>query len=266
MLQSMTTRRSACLLTPFLFLFLACGQTSAQSGKEAESLRKEIEALKAQQAEMQKSLDEVREFLEKATGGRFGTPSLVNSMFDVSGAPANGRPLAPVTIIEVSDYHCPFCRRHVQQTQPRLYSEYVDTGKVRHVFIHYPIAQLHPDAYKSHEAAMCAADQGKFWDLHRKLFESPVKTPEELTALAQSAGLDAGAFRGCLDSGKYAKAVQESVERIQKLNISGTPMFLIGRTPKGSDPVKIERVIEGAQQFETFKTVIDEVTAGKQRG
>jgi protein-disulfide isomerase len=263
MLLSMITRRFAALLVPFLFCVVACSRTSAQSGRDVEALRKEIEALKAQQAEMQRSLDEIRDFLQKATGGRFGAPSLVNTTFDVSGAPTNGRPSAPVTIIEISDYHCPFCRRHVQQTQPRLYSEYIDTGKARHVFIHYPIAQLHPDAYKSHEAAMCAADQGKFWDLHRKLFETPVKTPDELTGLAQSAGLDAKAFRSCLDSGKHAHAVQDSVNRIQKMNLSGTPMFLIGRTPAGSPSVKIEKVIEGAQSFETFKKVIDEVSAGK---
>jgi protein-disulfide isomerase len=263
MLLGMVNRRPAVLLAPLLFLFLACSQSSAQSPKDAESLRKEIDVLKAQQAEMQKSLDEIRDFLQKATGGRFGAPSIVNTTFDVSGSPSNGQSSAPITIVEISDYHCPFCRRHVQQTQPKLYSEYVETGKARHVFVHYPIAQLHPDAYKSHEAAMCAADQGKFWDLHRKLFEAPAKTPDQLTALAMSAGLDATAFRSCLDSGKHAKAVQDSVARIQKLNISGTPMFLIGRTPSGSQAITIAKVIEGAQSFEAFKMAIDEVTAGK---
>ncbi|MGH9372668.1 MAG: DsbA family protein [Vicinamibacterales bacterium] len=257
----MLNRRSSVLLAPFLFLFLACS-SSAQAPKDAESLRKEIDALKAQQAEMQKSLDEIREFLRAATGGRFGAPSLVNSTFDLSGAPTNGQQSAPLTIVEISDYHCPFCRRHVQQTQPKLYSEYVRTGKARHVFIHYPIAQLHPDAHRSHEAASCAADQGKFWEYHLKLFEAPAKTPEQLAELAQSAGLDTTAFRACLDSGKYTDAVKQSVERIQQLNISGTPMFLIGKTPSDAEPMTVAKVIEGAQPFEAFKTALDEV-AGK---
>src|SRR5688572_30586908 len=173
MLLSMITRRRGLIVAPFLFMFLACSQSSAQSPKEAEAMRKEIEALKAQQTEMQKSLDEIREFLRAATGGRFGAPSLVNSSFDTTGAPANGKADAPLTLIEISDYHCPFCRRHVQQTQPKLYSDYVSAGKLRHVFIHYPIAQLHPDAAKSHEAAACAADQGKFWEMHTRLFAAP---------------------------------------------------------------------------------------------
>jgi protein-disulfide isomerase len=263
MLGGMLNRRRVLLFAPLLFLVLACSEPSAQQPKDPETLRKEIEALKAQQAEMQKSLEEVREFLKQATGGRFGAPSLVNSSFDLAGAPVNGQQSAPVTIVEVSDYHCPFCRRHVQQTQPKLYEDYVKTGKARHVFIHYPIAQLHPDAYKSHEAASCAADQGKFWDLHTRLFDAPAKTVEQLSGLAQGAGLDMTAFRTCLDSGKHAQAVKDSVARIQKLNISGTPMFLIGRTPSGSQTMTVARIIEGAQPFEAFKMVIDELSKGK---
>ena len=264
MLDFMLNRRRALLFVPLMYLMLACSQPMAQSsGRDADSLRKEIDALKAQQAEMQKSLDEIREFLKAATGGRFGAPTLVNSSFDLTGAPTNGQSSAPVTLVEISDYHCPFCRRHVQQTQPRLYSEYVQQGKLRHVFIHYPIAQLHPDAYKSHEAASCAAEQGKFWDLHLKLFETPLKTSEQLIGIAQNAGLDANAFRTCLDSGKYASAVKESVARIQKLNVSGTPMFFLGKTPSGSQPMTVSKIIEGAQPYDAFKKAIDEVAATK---
>ena len=240
--------------------FLACSSSSAQSGSNVEALRKEVEALKASQAEMQKSLDEIREFLTAATGGRFGRPSLVNSSLDIAGAPANGSANAPITIVEISDYHCPFCRRHVQQTQPQIYSEYVQTGRARHVFLHYPIEQLHPDAYKSHEAASCAADQGKFWELHTKLFETPAKTTEQLTAMAQSAGLDVNAFRSCLDSGKHSDAVRKSVAKIQQLGIGGTPMFLIGKA-EGQGAVKIKKVVEGAQPFSAFRTAIDAILA-----
>jgi protein-disulfide isomerase len=161
----------------------------------------------------------------------------------------------------VSDYHCPFCRRHVQQTQPRIYSELVDKGKVRHVFVHYPIAQLHPDAYKSHEAALCANDQGKFWDLHSRLFDTPLKTVDELSALAQTVGLDVTAFRACLDSGKHAKEVEASVDRIAKMNVTGTPMFFVARN--SGDKITIAKVIEGAQPFEAFNAAIAEVSQGK---
>ena len=261
----MLNRRRVMLVAPFVFLILACTGPSAQqsSPKDAEALQKEVEALKAKQAEMQKSLDEVREFLTAATGGRFGAPSLVGTTVDLSGSQANGQATAPVTIVEIADYHCPFCRRHVQQTQPKLYETYVDTGKARHVFLHYPIAQLHPDAQKSHEAAMCAADQGKFWTFHAKLFESPLETVAQLEDLAKKSGLDGAAFAKCLESGQHTQQVKASIERIQKMNINGTPMFFVGRTPSGSEPMKIAHVIEGAQPFDAFKAAIDDVAAGK---
>jgi protein-disulfide isomerase len=259
----MLNRRAALVLAPLLMSFLACSPSSAEAPQDAATLRKEIDALKAQQAEMARSLEEIREFLRAATGGRFGAPSLIGTTFDLAGTPVNGQPSAPVTIVEISDYHCPFCRRHVQQTQPSLYSTFVQAGKVRHAFVHYPIAQLHPDAHLSHEGAACAADQGKFWDLHTRLFDEPAKTGEQVTALAEKSGLDMAAFRQCFDSGKHRDAVKASVERIQKMNISGTPMFLVGKTPSGSEPMTIAKIIEGAQPFDAFKAAIEEVSAGK---
>ena len=246
MLLAMLTRRRGLVFAPFLFLFLACSQPSAQAPKDADSLRKEIDALKAQQAEMQRSLDEIREFLKAATGGRFGAPSLVNSTFDIAGMPANGKADAPLTLIEISDYHCPFCRRHIQQTQPKIYSDLVNTGKLRHVFVHYPIAQLHPDALRSHEAAGCANDQGKFWDLHTKLFETPLKTAEQLIGLAQNAGLDATAFRACLESGKHEKesGVGRTDCQDERQRHADVPA---GERPRRTSKVTIAKVIEGAQ-------------------
>lgn len=261
----MLNPRRVTFFAPAVFLILACSGPAAQQStpKDAEALQKEVEALKAKQAEMQKSLDEVREFLTAATGGRFGAPSLVGTSVDLSGAQTNGQASAPVTIVEIADYHCPFCRRHVQQTQPKLYETYVNTGKVRHVFLHYPIAQLHPDAEKSHEAAMCAADQRKFWTFHAKLFETPLETVAQLEDLAKKEGLDTAAFTKCLESGQHAAEIKASIERIRKMNINGTPMFLVGRTPSGSEPMKVAHVIEGAMPFEAFSAAIDDVASGK---
>lgn len=257
------TCRSVLPLVPLLVLVLACGGSSAQS--QDPELRKEIEALKAEQEETRKSLEEVREFLRGITGGRFGAPSLIDREFEIAGAPANGSESAPVTIVEISDYHCPFCRRHVQQTQPQLYADFVKTGRARHVFVHYPIAQLHPDAHRAHEAASCAADQGRFWDYHAKLFETPARTAEELKNLAATTGLDTAAFDACLSSGRHTEAVKASVQRVQELNINGTPMFLIGRTSPGGQSMTILKTIEGAQPYEAFRTAINGVLDGPER-
>lgn len=245
----------ALLVAPLLIL-LGCSSPSAQS-QDVEALRKEIEALKASQEAMKKDLAEIREFLRMVTGGKFGAPPIEGQTIDLNGAPARGQESAPVTIVEVSDYHCPFCRRHFQQTQPQLNSTYIDPGKVRHVFVHYPIDQLHPDAFRSHEAASCAAEQGKFWELHAKLFESPARTADQIVALAGQAGLDVSALRACMESGKYSKAVRESVQRMQQLGVDSTPMFLIGKTPRNGEPMTILKVVRGAHPFAQFQTAID---------
>lgn len=250
-------RKAVAFLIAPVLLMLACTQPSAQSSQA------DVEKLKQQVEQMQKDLDEIKRFLKEVTGGRYGAPSITESPVDLSAAPAKGSPTAPITLVEVSDYHCPFCRRHVQQTQPQIYAEYVNPGKVRHVFIHFPIDQLHPDAYKSHEAASCAADQGKFWELHGKLFEAPARSEEQILAVASSVGVDVNALKACMSSGKYKQAVRTSVERMQQLGVSGTPFFLIGRTPSGSEPFKAISTINGAQPFANFKKALDSALTAK---
>lgn len=250
MLQPMrVTIRAALILSTAAFL--ACSSTpAAQSQQEVEAMKKEIASLK-------KDIAEIRDFLKAATGGRFGAPKLEDMSVDLSGAAVKGQPNAPITLVEVSDYHCPFCRRHFVDTQPRIDAEYVNSGKVRHVFVHLPIDQLHPDAFRSHEGAACAADQGKFWELHAKLFQTPARTTDEIVALAQSAGIDSAKLRACMDAGKYKEAVRESVKKMSALGVGSTPMFLVGKTPPSGKPMEIDAVVEGAHPFDTFKSSID---------
>ena len=240
------------LLIVSLAAVAACSRPAAQSQQEVEALKKDLEALK-------KDVAEIRDFLKAATGGKFGAPRIEDQSIDLTGAAIKGIASAPITLVEVSDYHCPFCRRHFQETQPRIDAEYVRPGKVRHVFIHLPIDQLHPDAFRSHEGAACAAEQGKFWELHAKLFEKPARTIDEIVGLGQSAGLDAVALRTCMDSGKYSATVRDSVARMQKIGVDSTPMFLIGKTPAPGQPMKVATVVQGAHPYEQFKQAFDSV-------
>jgi protein-disulfide isomerase len=223
---------------------------------DAATLRREIEALKAQQAAMQKDLETIKMILMKMMP-KPAEEALVNMTVPIAGEPARGSSTAKVMLVEVSDYHCPFCRRHTLQTQPQIDATYINSGKVRYVFIDYPIEQLHPEAFKAHEAANCAAEQAKYWEMHAKLFASPTRDVGELVAQAQSLGMDAGKFRGCVESGKYAAPVRESVARMQQLGIDSTPTFLVGLTPPPGQPMKILKVIKGAHPFEQFKATID---------
>jgi protein-disulfide isomerase len=237
---------------------------------EIEALKREVAALKAQQVEMLRDLQAIKSLLQGLAQPRQGAqapqgpemPGLIGQSIPLAGEPTRGSSSARVTIVEVSDYHCPFCRRSAQQTLPQLDADYVRTGKAAYAFVDYPIAQLHPDAYRSHEAAACAGDQGKYWEMHQALFAgAPVRDVDALTAKAASIGVETGTFKACLTSGKHAAAVNASTERMAQLGIGGTPMTLIGLTPAPGQPMKIVQYVYGAKPYSEFKTAIDAVLA-----
>jgi protein-disulfide isomerase len=158
---------------------------------------------------------------------------------------ARGPSEAPVTIVEFSDFQCPFCKT-VVATLKQITAQY--PGRVRWVFRDYPIAGLHPEAQLAHEAARCAADQGKFWEYHDVLFErAPNVSPAALREYAASVGAEPTAFSRCLDSGKHRAAVNADIETGAKLGVNGTPTFFInGQMLVGNQPLaEFQRLIEG---------------------
>ena len=175
-------------------------------------------------------------------------PPILRVEVTVDGAPFKGPAKAPVTIVEFSDFHCPFCRR-VLPTLAQLESRYGE--KIKLVFRDFPIENLHPGATKAHEAARCANEQGKFWAYHDKLFASPPKSsPEIFTGLAKELGLDISGFENCFDSRKYQAAVKKDLEEGNRLGVTGTPAFFING-----------RLVSGAQPLEAFARVIDDELA-----
>jgi len=161
------------------------------------------------------------------------------------GAPFRGGDRAPVTIIEFSDFHCPFCVK-AQTALAQVMARYGE--RVKLVYRHFPIDQLHPQARRAAEAASCANDQGKFWAYHDQLYAAGADaSPDRLKALAQAAGLDIQAFDQCLSSGKRQQAVQKDVDEAARLGIGGTPSFIING-----------RWLSGAQPLESFVRVIEE--------
>lgn len=153
---------------------------------------------------------------------------------------------APVTIVEFSDYECPFCGRHFTQTYPQLKKEYVDTGKVKIVFRDYPLP-FHPAAQKAAEAAECAGDQGKYWEMHNKLFSNQQALGvADLKKYAGELAIKQSEFDECLDSGKYASEVQSDLSDGSAYGVSGTPSFFINGM-----------LLVGAQPYSEFKRMID---------
>lgn len=177
-------------------------------------------------------------------------PPVFRATVDVSSAPVRGNPSAPVTIVEFSDFHCPFCRK-VQPVLVQLLSKYPD--RVRIVYKDLPLDNLHPHARAAAEAARCAADQGKFWEFHDKLYAAgPDGSPETLKRFAQEVAVDVERFEACRSTRQHRAAVEKDVREGGNLGINGTPGFFING-----------RFLSGAQPVEAFARIIDEELAAK---
>jgi protein-disulfide isomerase len=158
--------------------------------------------------------------------------------------PAKGPETAPITIIEFSDYECPFCVR-AEPTVKQLFAEYPD--KIRLVFRDFPLP-MHSKAPKAAEAAHCAGDQGKYWEMHDRLFAANGKLDvPDLKGYAKDVGVDAKKFDACLDSGEKASEVDNHRKAGEMAGVNGTPAFFING-----------RVLSGAQPLEAFKSIIDQ--------
>jgi protein-disulfide isomerase len=250
-------------ITVLALLSLSPPQSQAD---EIAALKRQIQELQTQQTSMERDLQAIKSILQEAQARQqaqapAGDP-FVSKTIAIANEPTRGNAAAKITIVEVSDYHCPFCRRQTLQTLPQLMTDYVNSGKVKYVFVDYPIAQLHPDAFQSHEAADCAGDQGKYWPMHDSLFTNPpARDAAQLTAQAKTVGVDEGKFAACLGGGVHAAAIRESIARMQQLGVGGTPLTLIGLTPAAGAPMKVVSSVYGARPYADFKTAIDAALA-----
>lgn len=165
-----------------------------------------------------------------------------------------GEKKAPVTIVEFSDFQCPFCRSFWKDTLPLIKSKYIDTGKVRFVYRDFPLS-FHPGAHVAAEAAECAEEQGKYWEMHDQIFHEQDKLGQgtiqfskaDVVKWAGQVGLKMGEFNQCLDAGKYQAEVDKDFADGSAAGVSGTPAFFIN-----------DRLVVGAQPFSAFQTVIEE--------
>ncbi len=179
----------------------------------------------------------------------------------IKGSESLGSADAPVTVVEFTDYQCPYCLKFIQDTFPKLKEQFVDTGKVRWVIRDMPL-NFHKNARKAAQAAHCAGEQGKFWEMRNVLFANAKQLDEEkLPSYAQIIGLDAAAFGSCLASDRHLAAIDESSQDAGTVQITGTPTFVVGKA--ASDTVEGARVV-GARDVKTFEQAILKALEEKQ--
>ena len=223
-------------------------------GTSRAGVEEDIAELRRELADIKKELAEIKGVLQGLRQAR--APARGTAEVSVAGRPSQGVQDAPVTMVEFSDYQCPFCKRHLTTVFPTLKKNYIDTGKMKYVFRDFPIPSLHPEARKGHEAAHCAGEQGRYWEMHHILFENSKDfSVSALRRYAGKAGLDGDKFDECLQAGRYVKRVEEEMADGIKVRVSGTPSFVIG--PTGSGETITGTVVIGAQPYDVFRQVIE---------
>ena len=172
--------------------------------------------------------------------------------YDVAseGFPSIGPADAPITIVEFSDYQCPFCKRWHDEVYQSLLNEY--PGQIRLVYRHLPLTSIHPDAFPAAEAAMCAGEQNSYWPYHEMLFSNTELGSSIYTRYAQELGLDLNSFETCVAERKYEENVQSDLDFALGLGVRSTPTFFINGL-----------AVVGAQPLNVFKQVIDKELAGE---
>lgn len=180
---------------------------------------------------------------------------------ELADAPVLGSKGATVTVVEFSDYECPFCKRHYDQVYPELKKNYIDTNKAKLVFRNLPLP-FHQNAHKEAEAALCVRDQGgdsAYFKYHDLMFTKTTSNGtglalDQLPKLATEIGVDGSKVQSCLDSAKYKDYVDKDLAYASTIGATGTPTFFIG---KSADKEIEGKIIVGAQPYSVFQAAID---------
>jgi protein-disulfide isomerase len=225
---------------------------AAQVAPVAQVANDQTGLTRQQGDEILKELRQIRQLLEKQQA-KPGQPQeeapTRAKITDLSGVSMLGSKAAPITIVEYTDYQCPFCQRFHVTAFSELKKAYIDTGKVRFFSKDMPL-DFHPNAMRAAMAARCAGEQGKFWELRDTMGANPNSLDlEHIVGFAADLKMDTNALRACIDSGKYKERVQNDVLEAMKIGANGTPTFVIGKSV--GEGVDGELVV-GALPFQMF--------------
>src|SRR5256884_5259358 len=226
--------------TPLSFLMLlalasaAGAQEPADSTRDLTAIKSDLARTKADLEAVKGQLAQVLRLLSQRSAHGSGAPS-GPVRTSVADAPSLGRADAPVTLVEFSDFQCPFCGRFFATTLPALKQDYIDTGKLRYVFRDFPLDQLHPNARNAAAAAHCAGEQGKYWDMHDVLFQNQrALAPAQLAEYARTVGVAAAAFDQRVAARREPSPNRRGLPARAAAGGHGTPWFPLGGDPRAA--------------------------------
>lgn len=241
----------------YFFAVIACviasGRVNAAEDWVAEEIFKQINELRVDNNKLRKDVEQLKTQLAKLKSGK-SNPRIV-SQVSMDDDPVMGKDVAKVAIIEFTDYQCSFCRRHKEQTLPKLKENYIDTGKVQYVLRDFPL-NFHKQAQSAAIAANCAGEQGAYWSMHEKLFDrSTQASKNSYLQLAENMKLDMDKYASCLDDPAQVTEVNKDLKYGEQIGVNGTPAFFIGKIKNGQ--VVNAQFISGARPYSSFSKVID---------
>ena len=251
-------RRLVKVLSLISLVFLSNSPLLAQD--DVSDLRRTMDDLLQNQQNMNRELSEIKALLSKLPAMPSNNqPPNINVKdveFDIGDNPVLGSGSARLILVEFTDYECPFCSRYVKETFPQILQEYVDKDILRYTVIDQPLP-MHPNAEKAAQAASCAADQGKYWEIH-KLMMTQQDSLNDLSFYARSLDLNIPGFEKCLTADKYRERVQTNMALARRLGITGVPGFVIGLIDtQNPGSVKGISSIRGAMPFPSFQKEIE---------
>jgi protein-disulfide isomerase len=205
-------------------------------------------------------LRQIRQLLERQQTGK-GPEAPTHAALNLNGVQMMGSKDAPVTLVEFTDYQCPFCQRFHATVFNDLKRNFIDTGKVRFYSLDLPLDTLHPNATRAAQAGRCAAEQGQFWALRSVMGSNPDKLDlDHLTGFATDLKMDTLAFRNCVESERYKNSVQADVTEAMKIGAQATPTFVVGKsTPEGVDG----EIMIGALPYPNFEQKLKSLEPSK---
>ncbi|MDH5751165.1 MAG: DsbA family protein [Deltaproteobacteria bacterium] len=243
------------LLTTMGALWLGGGKSAEDSPLTAQ----QGQAILAELKQVRQAIDDLQAPSEER---RPQAPNDEPVSISLLNRPVLGNPRAPLTLVEFTDYQCPFCARFHSQTLPQIKKNYIDTGKLRLVVMDLPLTRIHPMAFKAAQGTLCAAEQGKFFQMSDALFQVSNKLDlQAITAAALKVGLDGKDFSDCINSERHNDRVEESLKLAVSKGFSGTPSFLLGTS--GENQVQQAQKLIGAQPYSVFEKAIEAALAVK---
>jgi protein-disulfide isomerase len=233
----------------------------SQGGGDLDDLKalgQEIKTVRDGQRGIRREVQQLKFLL--IVGSPVPPPVPKDIVIDIKGAWARGEKTAKLTIVEFMDYQCPLCGRHFRDVLPQIERDYIGTGKVRYVLLDYPGELVHPNAMKAAQAARCAGDQGKFWEMHDRLLANQgALKPNDLPEHARALGLDVPRFEQCVDSDRFEDEIRSDIDTGLKAGVRATPSFYLGSAEQDGNLVRVRSQVPGAAEWVAFKPLIDKL-------